>query len=205
MGCSTPSIAASTWPTMKTTISTASLSLPSGLPTTSNILSMPKLPAHRPPYKTLAICHPTPVPLSSLVHSDCRLVFEKNLDGTKKKKRERISKIIRKKNRKFTEEERKKKEEERALSSRPWVPDLLNDEPNLPHTNPPAPALEKKEKTRVTKELVTDYYPLSPTYVASNEEDTPNLIENLIPRPTPKEQRKVSQKKERMQKTEDTG
>ena len=65
MGCSVPSTVASTWPMMITTTSLASLSVPSGLPPTSNILSMPKPPAHRPPYKMWAIHHPKPVQLSS--------------------------------------------------------------------------------------------------------------------------------------------
>ena len=160
MGHSAPSAVASTWPMMTTTTSTASLSVPSDLPTTSNILSMPKPPAHRPHYKMWAIHHPTLVPLSSLVHSDWP--SEEDWDGTKQKKRERISKLTRKENRKIAEEERRKKAEERALSCRSCVP-VLNDEPNLSLTNLPAPAPEKKEKTQEKqKDHVTNYYPLVP-------------------------------------------
>ena len=67
--------------------------------------------------------------------------------------------------------------------------DLFNDEPNLPLTNPPAPALEKKGKAQEKqKGCVTDYYPPSPIYVGSyEEENTPTLVNNLIPRPTLKE------------------
>ena len=82
--------------------------------------------------------------LSSLANSDWS--SEDDWDGTKKKG-ERISSIIRKEQRKIAEEERKKKEEESALLCRAYAPDLLNDEPNLPLTNPPAPAPEEKEKT----------------------------------------------------------
>ena len=55
-----------------TTTSTASLSapVPSGFPSTSNILSIPKPPAQRPPYKTWAICHPTPALISPQIHTD---------------------------------------------------------------------------------------------------------------------------------------
>ena len=67
---SAPSTAAPTWPTMTTTTSMANMSVPFGPPTTSSTLSMLKLPAHRLPYKMWAICHPTPAPISSLIHSD---------------------------------------------------------------------------------------------------------------------------------------
>ena len=184
MGHSKPSTVASTWPTMTTTTSMASLSAPSGPLSTSNILSMPKPPAHRLPYKMWAIHHPTPVPLSSLVHSDWS--SEEDWDSTKQKERERISKIIRKKKRKIAEEERKKKYEERTLSSRSCAPDLLNDEPNLPLTNPPAPAPEKNKKTQEKQnDHVTDYYLPSPIYVASYEGEAPNLVNNLVPKPNP--------------------
>ena len=145
MGHSAPSTVASTWPTLTTTTTLENLSVPSGPPSTSNIPSMPKSQVHRPPFKMLEIHHPTPVPFSSLVHSDWS--SEEEWDRTKQEKRE-ISKIIRKEQKKIVEEERKRKEEENALLCRSYVLDLLIDETNLPFTNPPAPALEEKEKTQ---------------------------------------------------------
>ena len=130
---------------------------PSDLPSTSNILSMPKLLVHRLPYKMWALCHPTPTLISSLIHSNWS--SEEDWDGTKQKERERISEIIRREDRKIAEEERKRKVEERALSNRSCAPDLHNDEPNLPFTNPLAPAPEKKGKAlEKQKDHVTNYY-----------------------------------------------
>ena len=102
------------------------------------------------------------------------------------RRRERIGKII-KRTEEITEEERKRKEEESALLCRSCVPDLLNDEPILLLTNHPAPALEEKEKTQENQyDHMTDYYPPSPIYVASyEEENAPTLVNNLIPKPTP--------------------
>ena len=112
--------------------------------------------------------------------------------------RERINKIIGKEHRKITEEERKRKEEESALLHRSCAYDLLNDEPNLSLTNPPAPALEEKEKTQEKqKDHVTDYYPPSPIYVASYEkENTPSLVNNLIPKPISKEKKDTNKMEE---------
>ena len=149
MGCSIPSTAVSTWPTTTTT-TTVSLSGPSGLLSTSNIPSMAKPPAHRPPYKMWATHCPTAVPLSSPVHSDCS--SEEDWDGTKQKERERISKIIRKEQMKIAEEKGKKREEESALLCRLCAPDLLKDEPNLPPTNP-SPRRERKD-TKRNKEIL---------------------------------------------------
>ena len=75
-----------------------------------------------------------------------------------------------------------KKEEESALLCRSCAPDLLNDKPNLTLTN--LPALEEKEKTQEKqRDLVTNYYPPNPLYVASHEEeDAPTVMNNLIPR-----------------------
>ena len=98
MGCSMPPTAASTWPTTTTPTTTVNLSVPSGLPSTSNIPSMPKPPAHRPPYKTWPKCYPTSVPPSSPGHSD--LSSEEEWDSTKQRERERIGKIIREQQRK---------------------------------------------------------------------------------------------------------
>ena len=86
MGHSTPSTAASIWPTTVTT-TMVNLSVPSGLPSTSSKPSMPKQPVHRLPYKMWAIHHPTPVPFSSPVHSDWS--SGENWDGTNQKERER--------------------------------------------------------------------------------------------------------------------
>ena len=99
---------------------------------------------------------------------------------------ERIGKLIRKEIRKIAEGERRKEAEETTLSSRLNVPDLLNDEPNLSLTKPPAPALQKNEKTPEKQhDQDTSYYPPSPIHVASyEEEEAPNLIDNLIPQPT---------------------
>ena len=68
MGCSAPTTAASECLTMANITFMTSLSAPvsSGPLSTSNILPLPKLPVHRPPYKMWAICHPTPVLLSCL-------------------------------------------------------------------------------------------------------------------------------------------
>ena len=162
MGCSSPSTVASAYPTVTITTSAVSLSapVPSGMPTTLNIPSLPKSPMHRPSYKTWAVCFLTPVLLSSPVHSDWSL--EEDWDGTKQKERERISETIRREDRKIADEERKRNEK-RALSNRACVPGLLNDEPNLPFTNPPAQAPEKKGKTQdKQKDHVTDYYPPVP-------------------------------------------
>ena len=77
------------------------------------------------------------------------------------------------------------------------MPDLLNDEPNLPLTNPPDPVPEKKEKTQEKqKDHVIDFYPPSPIYVASYEEDAPTLVDTIKPKPTTKEQRYVSKTEE---------
>ena len=138
----------------------------------------------RPPYKTWAIHHLTSAPISSLIHSDWP--SEEDWNGTEQKERERISKIIRRENRKVAEEEKRKNAEERTLSSRSCVPDLLGDEPNLPLTNPSAPALEERERPHEKQnDQVTDYYAPSPIYIAGyEEEDASNLVDNLIPKPT---------------------
>ena len=73
------------------------------------------------------------------------------------------------------------------------MPDLLNDEPNLSLTNPPAPAPEKRKGTRERKRLCDKQLPPHPIYVASyKEKNTPTLVNNLIPRPTPEERRDTS-------------
>ena len=143
MGCSRPSTAVSTWPTTTTITTIVNLSVPSGPPSTSNVPSMPKLPMHRLQYKTWVIghqhqcyCHPWYTQTGP----------QRRIGMEQSRRRERISKIIRKEQRKITEE-RKTKEEESALFCRSCAPDLLNDEPNLPLSNPLAPTSEEKEKT----------------------------------------------------------
>ena len=49
---------------------------------------------------------------------------------------------------------------------------------------------------------MTDYYTPSPKCVAIYEEDAPNLVHNLIPEPTPEEQ-KDTNKMEESRTTED--
>ena len=60
---------------------------------------------------------------------------------------------------------------------------MINSKPCLPLTNPPTTAPEKKEKTQdKQKDQVTNYYPSSLIYIPSyEEEDAPNLVDNLIP------------------------
>ena len=66
----------------------------------------------------------------------------------------------------------------------------------------PAPT-KKRENKRQEKgrECVTDYYPPSPVYMVSYEEDTQNLVDNLVSEPTPKEKRNTKQDGERAQTT----
>ena len=57
---------------------------------------------------------------------------------------------------------------------------MLGDKPNLPPTNPPAPE-DRMRPQEKQKDQVTDYYPPSLLYIASyEEEDTPNLVNNLV-------------------------
>ena len=115
MGHSAPSTAASPCPIMTITTSTATLSAPapSGLPSTSNILSVPKPPAERPACKTWAICHPAPALISSAIHSDWS--SDKDWESTKQKERERTNKIMRRENRKVAQEESRQKTTERTF------------------------------------------------------------------------------------------
>ena len=46
----------------------------------------------------------------------------------------------------------------------------------------------KEQETRKNKDCVTDYYPPSPIQVIY-EEDTPTLVNNLVPEPAPKEKK----------------
>ena len=119
---------------------------PCGLPSTSDVPSMPKPPAHRLPYKMWAIHHPTPVQLSPLVHSNWS--SEKDWDGTKQKERERISKIIRKAQKKITEEERKKGRMKKVSYYIDHVHLTYLMLSKFTITNPLAPAPEEREKTQ---------------------------------------------------------
>ena len=64
------------------------------------------------------------------------------------------------------------------------------------------PIKEKEEKQREEegKELdpVTDYYPPSPMYTVSYEEDTPALVNNLVPEAAPEEKMTKDQTKEKL-------
>ena len=106
---------------------------------------MPKLPVHRLSYIVWAICHPTPVPLSSPVHSD---FFLRGGLGWHQAKRERISQIIKEPIEKIAEEERKRKEEESSLLHSLCAPDLISTKLDPPLTNPLVPAPEEKEKSQ---------------------------------------------------------
>ena len=69
------------------------------------------------------------------------------------------------------------------------------------------PVTEEKEENRrqeKDKDCVTHYFPPGPIYMASYEEDTPTLVNNLVPEPTPKE-KKDTDKKEENKTTEDRG
>ena len=113
---------------------------PSGPPSSSNTLSMPKPPAQRPPYKTWTICCPTQAPMSPAICSDWS--SDEDWDGTKQKERQRIHTVIRIENGKAAEEESRKKAKERTLSC---APDLLGYKPIYP---PPTlyPQPQKREK-----------------------------------------------------------
>ena len=111
MGHSTPTSVVSACPPIATTTSMASLSAPahSGLPSTPNILSVPKLPAHRPPYKMWVICHCTPAPISSPIHSEWSSEEDWEWHQTEGE-RERICEIIRMEDKRRERKGRKKKD-----------------------------------------------------------------------------------------------
>ena len=44
---------------------------------------------------------------------------------------------------------------------------------------------EKNQRQEKDKDCVTDYYPQSPIYMASYEEDAQSLVNSLVPEPTP--------------------
>ena len=130
---------------MPTLSATAPTRLPSPTPSsplsTSNTLSASKSQMHRMSYKTRAIHHPTSALIPPPIHSDWS--SDEHADSTKQKKREMVSKAITIQYRKIVEEESRRKAKERTLSC---VPDLLVDKPNLPPTDPHAPAPEKRKR-----------------------------------------------------------
>ena len=109
------------------------------------------------------------------------------------------------------EEERKRKEEENATSCKSRASDLINSKPNSalshsPLVTAPAEKRENKRKEKV-KDHVTHYYPPSPVYVASYEENAPTLANSLVPRPTPTPPKKATNKMKESKTavTEETG
>ena len=76
----------------------------------------------------------------------------------------------------------------------------------------PSPTLQSQPEKRKRRQkgrerdLVTNYYPPGPTYVASYEvEDAPALLNNLILIATSEENIQIIWKKARLQKTKETG
>ena len=172
---------------MTTTTSMASPSVPSG-PTyhSKHTIHAQTASTQTTLQNMWIICHPTAS--AALIPGTLRLVLRGGL-GWHQTKGERENQSNHKKG-KQENCWRGEKEEERALSSRTYVPYLLNDEANLPLTNPPVSASEKKEKNlRETKRSCDRLLTPSPICMASYEEDTPNLVDTLIPRPTLKERR----------------
>ena len=70
------------------------------------------------------------------------------------------------------------------------LPDPINTKPDSPLTDPLVQAQEEKEKNKrqeKDKDCLTNYYPPSPIYEASYEEDVPALVNNLVPELTMRE------------------
>ena len=107
------------------------------------------------------------------------------------RKRERLSKIIREQQKKIAEERRKKREEENVQLS---LPNPIKTKPNSPLINPLVPALEENKRKEEDKDHARDYYPSSPIYVASHEEDAPALVDNLVPELAPEEKKDTDKK-----------
>ena len=129
-----------------------------------------------------------------------RLVLREGLEWHKAGERERLDKIIKEQQRKIAEERRKKREEENAQLC---LPNPINIKPDLPLTNPLVPALNEKEKNmrqEKDKDCVTNTP--SPIYMASHGEDAPTLVDNLVPKPVPRE-KKDTEKTEGDKTTED--
>ena len=102
----------STWPTTNATTTMVNLSVPSNQPSSSNVQTEPKPPVPNQSSKMWEKCYPTPVLLSSPVHSDWS--SEEDWDETKQKERERLNKIIKEQQRKIAEARRRKREGEYA-------------------------------------------------------------------------------------------
>ena len=99
-----------------------------------------------------------------------------------------ISKILKEEQKKIAEKERKMKEEESALLCKSCASDLvLIQIQTLTDHSVPNPE-EKCKKQERNKDCATDYNPPSPIYMASYEEDTPTLVNKLVPESTPKEE-----------------
>ena len=76
-----------------------------------------------------------------------------------------------------------KKEEENAPLCKLCIPNPINVKPNSPLIDPLIPIPEKEEE----KDHVTDYSSPSPIFMAICEEDTPTLVNNLVPKAIPGE------------------
>ena len=84
------------------------------------------------------------------------------------------------------------------------IPNPINAKPNSALIDPLVPALEEKEEKKreqEEKEHATGYYKQA-IYMASHEEDSPALVSNLVPEPTP-EEKKDTDRTEEDKKAED--
>ena len=121
------------------------------------------------------------------MHSDWSQ--EEDWDRTQQKDRERLDKTIREQQRKIAEERRKKREEKNGQLCLPYP---TTTKPNSPLIDPLVPAPEEKEENmrqEEDKDCTTQYYPPSPIYMVSNEEDVPTLLNDLVPEPAPTEKK----------------
>ena len=116
-----------------------------------------------------------------------------------------MDKIVKEKQQKIAEG-RRKREEENVPLCKLCIPNPINTKPNSPLTDPLVPAYEEKkeDKREEEEDHATNYYPRSPIYMASNEEDAPTLVNNLVPDLTPGEKIQAGEKMIRQQKTEET-
>ena len=142
-----PSTVVSKWPTNTATTTTmANLLVPSKLPSTLNVPTVPKPSASSQPSKSWPRPY-TPVPLSSLVYSDWS--SEEDWDSTKQKERKRLDKTIKEQQRKIAEERRKKREEE---SAQLYLPNPINTKPNSSLINPLVQNPRREGKEPETRE-----------------------------------------------------
>ena len=94
---------------------------------------------------------------------------------------------------------RRKREEENAPLCKLCIPNPINTKPNSPLIDPLVPAPEEKEENKKEedkKDCATDYYPQSSIYVASHEEDAPNVVNSLVPELTPGEKKDTDRTEE---------